>query len=596
MTVTYHKMPKTDGVEQIGTIWKFYIGATDTTPFNTTEIRKPKDLFSLTNNIAIPVNETYYVTATRITRLVDEDGNPEKDDGGNDIIQLIEPSKRSPITNEEGLQSVNVYLTPLSEQPMLKHTKTTSGDIVVESSTILPDALTLDMIYWTVYGDGNLVWSKEQTDLTTTKLTIPHSDVVEYNEMMVTAIHISGGVASPIAKHAIDGNVKIIPISGRSSISSLSDYFFMFKSNIQGISSLISRVELVDLIDDTLIATLYPTMGNTVNVEAKYLEENRSYDLRFIMHGPTTTEGNTEIERIRFKTMELTTAPFLDKEHKYNEQFVIETDSSLVELNNCQLEKRPDGRFLTVHVNDDLTTTLKWNTMEKGNIKLVGPIATTVGIRNTGHTTVNIMNDYFIMAYTNDSDGKDTISVCHDNFLGQSIDFLVAFTVTDGEKLNFSSITFDPITSYVYFSTNNNLYKFGVHKHMTSAIVHNLLARPDDIVDGTMFIAVDDNILVLGGSSDSSYFYNPDQDRYEFASVVPSEFAIDKMAMTLINGDVMLSPYNVENNNKTLIYETRYKRFKVVETDTFVSNITGTLKSNGVTLVTNGSNLAGYYI
>lgn len=611
MKLGIYPFPEVEGLIQIGSRWLAYDSLVGGMVLLDEEVMLPDDIYEIDVNLSIPQNSTYYFVTERILASVDVNGDrkqqqatdvngdPIVDANGDpvmeDIITRSLPSARCPRKNEDGLQSANIFPDELPYMPILTSSINDDGDLIINSSYILPVSLNLDNVFWTVYDTrGNLKYSQVTDgvvggDEALLNITIPSRIVNENNELTVTAVHSTGGVTSPHGTLVVDNNLRIKSITSTHAVNSHLDLFFKYLPvNNERLFEIIKDIELIDLINNQVVETFTPNENNTILISRDLLHPRRTYSLNFRMI-PRDGDVNLDSEQLYFHTIPEYVEFFTDPERKYDHDFRLHSSATLRFIGGGYVEKREDGRFIGVSDAGEVN----WFVMNRGVSSSPYDIESDLSLEQF-FVTFSLHRDLVLLACTDKDTGQEQILICQDDYLGHDLNVKETINVTN---LDFRSLTFVHAERKVYF------FEDGVYKSMdidsisgAPRVISTLPPRPDGENENTQVVDTKDGfVLMFSGTTDNTYLYSLRHKTYNFISVIPAIFEGVKLQhCELINGDFIFFP--VESAlTEVLIYSPRTKEFTVRDIEGYIPNGDYVIKSNGVVVRHDGNATMGYY-
>jgi len=600
-----------EGYKQIGTNWFVYDAPTDGNKVlnEISDRANGKDLYQIDVPLVIPQGEAYFFGIERVLLTVDADGNAilieQRDADGNVVVDaegnpvMVEditikvPINRTKRTEDALVNSANIFPNPKPLQPILKEERLDSGDIRVSSSTILPESLNLEKITWVVYGDDVLLYSIETSVDHVYDIVIPTTYIESSNIITVIAIQRTvEGVSSPFGRIDIDSNKRIKVLSDLTSVNAHVDYYFSFEPVLatENFSKSLVRVELIETISDRVVKTYYPTDTNTIIIESELIKPESGYAMVFTLRS-RYEDSSFDTTIIRFQTKPEYTLFYTDEEFKYQNRYRMVAAPSCKNIGGLYIEKRDDGRFLGT----DKTDVIGWFTMDNGlsttplELNFVNPFTGPI-------VSINLHRKFMLLAGTNKTTGKKNILFVKDDLPAKSIIIVETFEI---EGLDLRSLVFNHSERKVYFNDllEVKIKTITIDKNDSGVrVIESISPRPDTvIVNNAMAYIGDDTMLMLGGRTDNTYYYNIKTKTYGFVSVLPQEF-IDVKLQTVrrIDGNFVFFPIN-SAIRKILVFHVNGATFSVEEPSTFLPNGDNIIKSSGVILKHNAEDVVAYY-
>ena len=590
------------GFKQVSTNWFGYDSPTgDTKILNIVktiidDVDEEKELFLINTSLVVPLNTTYYFGIERVLMSIDVDGNPVLDINGDKIYTTTTVETRTAREGVERYVSANIFPKNLPEVPFLSKEVLENGDIKVSCSDVLPIDLVLNQTFWSIYGeDGSMIYSVYRTDEENLReLVIPNRLVLKHNDFRVTVIHGTlDGIMSKSGEIKIDTNKRVNSISSVFSVNSHTDYLYTYSlSNIyDDVEDPIIRIELIESSNQTIIKSFTPTINNAILIEVGTLAPDVAYEIMFFLR-PTKESGRVDEETIHFNTASELVKFYTDEQYTYRDKYRFANSANISEMKGKYVEKRPDGRFL----GKSDTNEINWFVMDNGN-----PTVPYEGICPTEFggeiSCYNLHRDFILLVGVDLATGQHRLTFAIDDMYGGEIIFKDTYLFP---SIDLRSIEFIHDERYVMFTdlSTNEVKTINIDKidGESTRRINTITTRPDGIIEKGRMVDVGRNkILMLGGSSDSSYLYDISSKQYMFVYVLPPQFiGVELQSVKRIDGNIVFFPINTMLRD-LLIYDVNKATLKVVPMTNFLPDGNGIIKSSGVILRHNNLDTVAYY-
>jgi len=594
MTLIIYKLPTESNMKQVKTRWLAYSDADKTEVKLDETTEPPQNLYKFKTNLVIPSGTTYYFQAIRTVEILDENGDNVmvEDDDGNEIklVKEISSDKLSKLNSESDIAAATeMYIPEMPELPILT-SETIEDVLTVRATDLMPPELILDSVVWTVYDEYEKIVHVIEKTTEMNSFIVPRHITKTHNRITVTCIQCTEGLNTPHGSLMIDLQKKINIINLNKTTTSTRDLFLKFEMVSGDVNDLIN-IELYNTNNYSLVGSYEADKeSNIVLIPRSDLGPDIDYrlDFRFI---PDKQTSVLEVESFEFKTLPLFEKFIEDKTHKYQYDIRLYSSTTINKAELTYTEKRPDGRTLVIEKIDD-SRLLTWMTTDNGRLQNIINLENTITIPDEAQvSSFNLYQDKVLLVIVETD--KTTFNVVKDDFGSLSLTIISSKEITGTFDIN--SICFNATNSGIFGMTNDKFFRLGLIKTVFGE-PEELPLRPDGVIEKTICIPYEGDILVLGGSSDYSYRFDTTKNKYRFFSVVPTQILnLELQSVLLLNGDGAIIPMNSTTREIVSFSHTK-KGFIVHVPSETVSNAKGIIKSNGVIIIHNMDNLSGYLV
>jgi len=547
-----------------------------------------KDIYY--SNITVPVGTTYYVRGMR--QLTDING----------VITYSPWSNAIPVTNVTDVSTLLLTSDIIIDEPIVT---VDPAEVTGSATTITVTTTSYRGVgdghvatHWVVTDDrDNIVYSSLRDTVNLTSITIDKTliDVLSYNTLKFTAIHVSGvGVESLPGTTIVNvGTFNFTITSTMDRVIPFNNYKVKLAKIDPSIPIGIIRVTLNSTISNQELWALPVTTDITeIIIPGGILQDDSLYYLDFI----TSLDINKGTrKRKRLRTIKALQTDIPDVNFTYSKTFEYAYTDLLPLEQGLTSNSRYDNSILsvvsssnTLHVvnYDSVTKTL----VDNGNI-ISGVILPFI---NNPDVHVEYRPDNIILIDHYDANNVPTFSIYQYDLFTQVATLIRTITRTDESLTTGKNNTLNKVdvNTYIYLVHSLNILRT---VDISTGVITDLPATPLTNNAGATLISIGSGkFMIVGGDTQNCYDYDINTQVYKNVATLGLEFInTDLKSISLINGDTLIwrfansatatenNLYYFDNNSKQLS-RLSFNLAHYVDLTAAVSTINGEIILSGI--------------
>lgn len=529
--------------------------------------------------IDIPIGYTYYVVAERQFSLKDSDY---------DISNINYQTEEFPITNNENDISNMLLSQPVVvEKPYIYFSKeefnNTSDYITIKSSSYRGTGDGHTFSHWLIKdSEGNVIFPSIRDTENKTSIRVKKSIFQNLSNFEIFCIHCSNNIESPT------GNLKVVMntlnFNLETNINNL--YSSGLKLNIKRLNNnnainvfkiLFKHkdeiVKIIDVVPTTKNDLLYVIPNNVLEIKRDMVIEIYGYD----------TFGNIGKKSYMLDMVSNSFEDNIDKTYEYKMLFtqnIIEGSIPLNlvtdTINGKTFIPNNTGSFDLYNIDNDGSLILNKNLLSLNHLGNIENIFFKYNDNNTILIDCLKNNIPTFMVYTHNLI-SDTFNLSH---ILERPDEIVSLGFNN-------SIEMIKENEFIYSVYGSNELK---HYNIETNILTNLNPIPDNNIDASTIIKMDDgNLLILSNKDYKTFIYNIEKNEYRNAMSIPFAGMIGKelKKVDMINGNRILLVNNEESLGEVFLFNIKdYTLNKLSSTISVKNNYTLYKKYNDIFITT----------
>ena len=510
-----------------------------------------KDIYY--SSITVPIGTTYYVRARR--QLTDVN------------LAVTQTTWSAPIAVTNNSDNSTLLLTAdiVIEAPIVIVDK---AEVLGTSSTITVSTTSYRGIgdghastHWVVTDElDNIIYVSlsDPTNLTTITINKSDIDVLSYNSIKFTAVHVSGvGVESLPGSTIINvGNFNFIISSNMDRVLPYTNYNLKINKLDTNIPLGIVRVTVNSSTDNSILwSTSVNSEITTVTIPAGILTEDSLLYVD-IFTSLNIVSGNSKRKALR--TIKALQVEIADNKYKYKKSFTYTYSDTLKQAVSCNSAARYDNTILTILDGSNLVHILQYD-VTTGRVTDTNNTITGITLPFINNTDIHIeyRPDNIILLDHVDVNNVPTFYVYHYDLFTRVATLLNSTSradeiLTSGHNNTLNRIDGD---NYIYIVHNLNILR---RYNITTGVTSDEPVTPmSDITGATLIDIGSGKFMTVGGSDNICYGYNINDSTYTNLATTPIEFVSRDLKSTkLINGDTLIWRFTgtINDTENNLVY------------------------------------------